>query len=236
MDEKAPVALSLAKGAIMNDEWRVILYPFGFLSAFAFGARFLVQWLESEIKQRSVVRPSFWYLSITGNLLLWTHSIIQLQFHVCFVQICNAVIAWRNLNLMGSKTKQVRLATVLVLMGSGILLTAFIFILQSWSGGFSWIRIPAFPGLNASQGVAFGWHIIGTIAIVLFSLRFWVQWWQSERKKESYLSQAFWWTSVIGGLLTIIYFSRIQDPVNLIGPTLGMIPYIRNLMLMKQRS
>jgi len=42
----------------------------GFIGQFVFGARFLVQWIVSEKKKRSVVPISFWYLSILGGVLL----------------------------------------------------------------------------------------------------------------------------------------------------------------------
>jgi lipid-A-disaccharide synthase-like uncharacterized protein len=35
-----------------------------------FAARFAVQWVVTEVKKRSVIPPSFWYLSIAASLLL----------------------------------------------------------------------------------------------------------------------------------------------------------------------
>ncbi len=43
-----------------------------------FAARFAVQWLVTEVKKRSVIPPSFWYLSIVASLLLMS-SYLQRQ-------------------------------------------------------------------------------------------------------------------------------------------------------------
>lgn len=40
-----------------------------------FGARFLVQWLASERKKRSIVPETFWWLSILGSLTLLAYAI-----------------------------------------------------------------------------------------------------------------------------------------------------------------
>jgi lipid-A-disaccharide synthase-like uncharacterized protein len=219
------------------DEWRTFLYPLGFLSALLFGARFIIQWLQSEKAYKSIVPRSFWVLSLLGNLLLMLHSFIQIQVHVCMVQACNAVISWRNLNLMQSKKPAVAFTTVLVFLIGSILLTALAFASQSaffsWEGG--WFRIPIAPWqTTANSSVPFFWHALGALGYLLFSSRFWIQWWLAERSHASYLPVSFWWLSLGGALLSILYFVRIGDSVNLIGPLLGLVPYIRNLMLMQK--
>jgi len=125
----------------MNELWREWLYPLGFLSAFAFTARFLVQWISSELKQKSSVTPLFWQLSLAGNLLLVLHAVIQMQFHIAFVQTCNGVIAWRNLNFMDSPNKRLSFPATAGIMASALILLIAGFAVQShWLGeGFnSW--------------------------------------------------------------------------------------------------
>ncbi|QLH36144.1 MAG: lipid-A-disaccharide synthase N-terminal domain-containing protein [Parachlamydiaceae bacterium] len=72
----------------------------------------------------------------------------------------------------------------------------------------------------------------GFAGLILFNSRFWIQWWHAEQTQTSTLGRSFWWISLAGALCSIAYFARIQDPVNLIGPVIGMIPYVRNLMLL----
>lgn len=216
----------------MNDDWRVFLYPLGFLSTVAFGVRFIVQWIGSEIEGRSIVPRSFWQISLIGNTLLLVHSFIQLQYHVCIIQAGNAVISWRNLNLMYPPSEQVSFRSVLMLLASMLSLTTLAFAVHADS---SWFRIPTAPWQDAAQEpLSFLWHIIGFTGFALFSSRFWVQWWNAEKQHESLLGPAFWWLSLSGAICSLVYFSVIHDLVNLVGPAVGMIPYVRNLMLIRK--
>jgi lipid-A-disaccharide synthase len=218
------------------DQWRELLYPLGFLSSVLFGGRILVQWLTSEMKQESVVPKLFWQLSLLGNIFLMIHSFIQVQYHVFIIQVGNAVISWRNLDLMKSEDSRVSLNSVVTALALSLTLFSFIFfILNGLSGQdfSSWFRMPAHL-FSSNRPVNFNWHIIGFIGLTLFSSRFWIQWISSERQKTSVLNACFWWISLIGDLIVLVYFAKIKDPVNLIGPLFGLIPYIRNLMLLKK--
>lgn len=218
------------------EDWRTFLYPLGFLSSIAFGARFIVQWLQSEKQHRSVVTPFFWYLSLTGNTLLAIHSFIQIQYHICLVQVCNGVISWRNLNLMHPYRRQFTFQSVIKYLGIAFVLTTLAFFAQDYflTQDGSWFRVPKAPWQSHSQvEYSLWWHGLGTISYLLFSSRFWVQWWLAEKSHSSELPTSFWWLSLSGAILSIVYFSHIQDSVNLIGPLIGMVPYIRNLMLLK---
>lgn len=224
----------------MIEQWRELLYPLGFLSSIAFTLRFLLQWLHSEKMKQSVVTASFWKISLAGNLLLFVHSFIQVQFHVCVVQACNAVIAWRNINLMGSSDKQWRLISVIGLLGGAILLSSAAFMVQAiWiaDADAEWFRTPIMPwGKHSAAEVPLLWHFVGSLGILLFNSRFWVQWWEAETSRKSYLSASFWWLSLAGALLSLAYFIRLGDIVNFIGPLFGMVPYIRNLMLLRRSA
>lgn len=221
------------------EEWRVILYPLGFISALAFSGRFLIQWLQSERAHQSVVPFSFWRLSLTGNLLLFLHSLIQIQVNVAIVQALNAVISWRNLNLMQTKKAPLPFYGVLGMLFFSLIFTCSAFALQHslFHLDEGWLRTPSAPWQKGSHDpVSINWHIIGFLGYFLFSSRFWIQWWSAEKKLKSLLPLSFWWLSLSGALLSIGYFIRIGDTVNLIGPLVGIIPYIRNLMLIKESS
>lgn len=51
--------------------WKII----GWLGNAAFFSRFFVQWYATERKKQVVVPVLFWYLSLTGSLLLLTYSL-----------------------------------------------------------------------------------------------------------------------------------------------------------------
>lgn len=224
----------------MIDDWRMWLYPLGFLASIAFSSRMLLQWLTSEVKGRSVVMPLFWQLSLSGNLLLATHSLIQVQYHVCLIQTCNAVISWRNLNLMKPFDQQISLTkTINILITAVVAITTIFFVngIFFLDNAAIWFRIPSTPWQdNTDLNITFFWHFIGFIGLALFSSRFWIQWWCAEQQKKSYLGGSFWWISLIGESLCLLYFLKIHDPVNSIGPAFGLIPYIRNLMLIYKKQ
>lgn len=215
----------------MTDTWREFLYPLGFLSAIAFTGRMLVQWLGSEAKGISRVTPLFWKLSLAGNISLAVHAFIQVQFHVCLIQVCNGIISWRNLNLMQPFDKQISTKKTLFLMAAGVIFTFLIFQLN---GAADWFRVPLTPWTQSTSALSILWHIFGFCGLALFSSRFWIQWWSAEKRKTSYLGPTFWWVSLIGEAICLVYFVKIHDPVNFIGPAFAMIPYIRNLMLLRK--
>lgn len=75
------------------------------------------------------------------------------------------------------------------------------------------------------------WLSIGFFGQGLFFMRWVVQWLASERHAESRVPVAFWYMSLIGGLITLTYAVYRMDPVFIAGQSVGAIVYIRNLML-----
>ncbi len=221
------------------DAWREFLYPLGFISSLIFGTRILVQWISSEVNKASIVSKLFWQLSLFGNLFLALHSLIQVQYHVFIIQASNAVISWRNLNLMGPVYSKAKFQNVLFILATTLITSTALFLMLnnlSFVDFSSWFRTPSSFLTSSQRVIPFAWHIVGMIGLICFSSRFWIQWINSERQMKSVLSASFWWISLIGDLLILVYFAKIKDPVNLIGPAFGLIPYIRNLMLIKKSS
>ncbi|WP_141693275.1 lipid-A-disaccharide synthase N-terminal domain-containing protein [Thioclava sp. SK-1] len=75
------------------------------------------------------------------------------------------------------------------------------------------------------------WVVFGLAAQLMFTARFIVQWIASERVKESVMPVAFWYFSLAGGLMLLSYAVHRQDPVFVLGQSLGVIIYSRNLWL-----
>jgi lipid-A-disaccharide synthase len=218
----------------MNDAFRAYIYPLGFLSSFAFGLRFLVQWWVSEIQKRSVSLPLFWKLSLVGNILLFAHSVVQVQFPMALTQALLAVLSWRNLNLMEPEQKRFRLVTVIGFLLLTTLATTSLFFVQGIffdDNKSAWLRSPPALGFSQPIELPFFLHVIGIFGVVIFSLRFWIQWWQTEQSQKSEFRKSFWYLSLFGAIISIFYFLLLQDPVNATGPLLALVPYIRNLML-----
>jgi lipid-A-disaccharide synthase-like uncharacterized protein len=73
------------------------------------------------------------------------------------------------------------------------------------------------------------WVVLGFAAQGLFTMRFVVQWLASERAGRSVIPVAFWWFSIAGGLLLLVYALYRKDPVFIAGQGFGVFVYLRNL-------
>ncbi len=78
--------------------------------------------------------------------------------------------------------------------------------------------------------------LFGLLAQFVFMLRFVVQWFASERRGRSYIPTAFWYLSLLGGLMTFVYALLRRDPVFTLAQALGLIIYLRNLVLIYRRQ
>ncbi len=76
-----------------------------------------------------------------------------------------------------------------------------------------------------------GWIVLGFVAQAMFTMRFVVQWLASEREKRSVVPIAFWFFSLGGGTLLLVYAIQRQDPVFIAGQAMGLFIYVRNLWL-----
>jgi len=74
-----------------------------------------------------------------------------------------------------------------------------------------------------------GWVALGFVAQAFFTMRFVVQWIASERARRSVIPVAFWFFSIGGGTLLLIYALYRKDPVFIAGQALGLLVYTRNL-------
>jgi lipid-A-disaccharide synthase-like uncharacterized protein len=59
-----------------------------------------------------------------------------------------------------------------------------------------------------------------------------VQWLVSERARRSVVPAAFWWMSLIGATMLLVYFLWRKDLVGVLGQGTGWLIYIRNLYLL----
>lgn len=78
----------------------------GFLAQALFGARFLVQWLYSEARGRSVVPAVFWYLSAAGGAILLAYAIHRGEPVFIVGEAVTLSIFLRNLQLLRRRDKQ----------------------------------------------------------------------------------------------------------------------------------
>lgn len=101
------------------DPWVI----FGFAAQFAFFMRFVVQWIASERRGRSVVPVVFWYFSLAGGMMLFVYACRQQdpvfiagQGLGCFIYIRNLVLIHRR----RARVHDRRRSTLDALMEDGI--------------------------------------------------------------------------------------------------------------------
>ncbi len=80
------------------------------------------------------------------------------------------------------------------------------------------------------------WAAVGVLGQMVFASRMIVQWYVSEKRRRSTVPVSFWWISIFGSVLVLIYgVKHAQVPV-ILGQSFGFVVYIRNLMLIYGKS
>lgn len=80
------------------------------------------------------------------------------------------------------------------------------------------------------------WIAVGLAGQACFFSRFLVQWIASERRGRSVVPRAFWYLSIAGGLTLLCYSLWRRDPVFILGQSMGLFVYLRNLVLLRREE
>ncbi|OLS62837.1 lipid-A-disaccharide synthase N-terminal domain-containing protein [Pseudomonas putida] len=78
----------------------------GFAGQAVFTGRFVLQWLYSEFKRRSVIPVGFWYLSMLGSALLLAYAIYREDPVFIIGQSFGFLVYLRNLQLIARNKPQ----------------------------------------------------------------------------------------------------------------------------------
>ena len=76
--------------------------------------------------------------------------------------------------------------------------------------------------------------VVGFAGQGLFAMRFILQWLSSEKQAKSVIPVAFWYFSIGGGAVLLLYAVWRQDPVIICGQGLGLFIYLRNLYFIRR--
>lgn len=79
------------------------------------------------------------------------------------------------------------------------------------------------------------WIAFGLLGQGAFFTRFLVQWVASERAHRSYVPLAFWYLSLAGSLILLVYAAHRREPIFFLGYLPNSVVYVRNLMLIRRR-
>ena len=90
-----------------------------------------------------------------------------------------------------------------------------------------------FPWINGKfLGIEWTvWKMVGWIGNAVFFSRFFVQWYVTEKRKQVVVPAVFWWLSIIGSLILLIYALHKTDSVFIFAYAFPWVPYIRNLII-----
>ena len=86
-------------------------------------------------------------------------------------------------------------------------------------------------GLSNLSFREFLWVTFGTLGQLIFFSRWIIQWFSSEKRKSSIIPVAFWWTSLLGGIITLVYAHHIGSFPFMLAQAIGIVVYSRNLFL-----
>lgn len=73
---------------------------FGLLGQICFSLRFIIQWIHSERRRKSVIPVSFWYFSLLGGLILFIYAIYRRDIVFTLGQGTGLAVYARNLVLI----------------------------------------------------------------------------------------------------------------------------------------
>ncbi len=83
----------------------IIWLAIGFMGQALFSMRFLIQWIYSEKKGRSIIPLAFWYFSLAGGITLLSYAIYRKDPVFIVGQATGVFIYTRNLQLIARERK-----------------------------------------------------------------------------------------------------------------------------------
>ena len=73
------------------------------------------------------------------------------------------------------------------------------------------------------------WVLFGLLGQAVFMGRMLAQWYASEKVQSSVVPPIFWWLSLLGSSMLMVYFIWRKEIVGFLGQSTGWFIYIRNL-------
>jgi lipid-A-disaccharide synthase-like uncharacterized protein len=196
------------------------VYSIGFVAQLLFAARMIVQWVHSEKAGKPLSPVIFWQLSILGSLIFLLYGILRHDFVIVLGQVLVYFIYVRNLHL---KDRWRPIPFIFRLFVIVVPIVALGYLLSDVHGNLG--------SLINNEEVSLPLQIWGSVGQVIFTLRFYMQWIDSESKNESVMTTRFWIVSFVGSFMILVYAVFRFDPVLFIGQLVGLLVYLRNLML-----
>lgn len=198
---------------------------FGWLGQGFFTLRVLHQWYFSEKARRSHVTAVFWWYSLAGTVSSLVY-VVHRQDPVFIVGfLVNGFLYLRNLMLSRREVEPGRRGSPLAPLVLGLLAFGAVTV---WSVTQSEKIV--------SYDHPWPWLAVGFVGQTLWTSRFLVQWYVSERLGRSVLPPVFFWISLAGAPFLLAYAIYQVDWVMIVAYALNPIPYVRNLVLLRREK
>lgn len=78
--------------------------------------------------------------------------------------------------------------------------------------------------------------LLGLVGTISFSMRFILQWLHSEKAGQSVIPKSFWYWSIVGSLIMLLYFIFRRDPIGILAYLPNSAIYFRNLHLIRKTT
>lgn len=197
-----------------------LVFTVGFIAQILFSARLLVQWISSEKAGRVLSPLLFWQLSIVASFLLVLYGVLRHDLAILLGQAVTYGIYIRNLYYHGFWKKIPVIVQALII--------AFPVLSICWLMSGETYNLQKIIG---NKDISFALMLWGLIGQGVFTFRFVLQWFFSEKEKQSVLPITFWIFSIIGSFMILSYAIIRRDPVLFVGQLFGFVVYFRNTLL-----
>jgi lipid-A-disaccharide synthase-like uncharacterized protein len=97
----APLKIIKEENMEISLSWLIV----GFLGQLFFSARFIVQWIYSEINKKSIIPLAFWFFSILGGLTLLAYAVHRKDPVFILGQSAGLLIYARNLYFINKQNR-----------------------------------------------------------------------------------------------------------------------------------
>jgi lipid-A-disaccharide synthase-like uncharacterized protein len=200
-----------------------MIFVLGFVSQVLFFTRALLQWVLSERSKKVLSPDIYWVLSIIASYLFCIYGWFRNDFSILLGQVISYYIYIWNLKENGVWKKINHLLKVLLLFTP---VCAAGFVLKN-SQDF-------FRNFLANTDIPAWLVVLGSLGQITFTFRFVYQWIYSMKKKESHLPVGFWVISLVGSGIIALYGIIRQDPILILGQSMGFFVYTRNIIINKK--
>jgi len=196
------------------------MYVIGFISQVLFFARTILQWFKSEHEGKVISPTIFWKISLLASILMLIYGILRNDAAILIGQILVYFIYVRNIQLK-NEWKPMSVISRMIILLCPVAILFFFFSGTDYTPD-TFLKNEKNPLLLMIWGIT---------AQIIFISRFFYQWIYSENKGESVLPVGFWYISICGSAMTLVYAVFRLDPILLTAHSLSLFIYLRNILI-----